>query len=177
MNKIDLPNKPSELLMLAINDLQKCYNNKKFAVDTLRTFAISKKIHVVSLEGAVMAQTLGLKDKNLIPCHMSIFEGEREGLFDHETADKLHFIMYCDCSHIEGGLGWINRWDSLSEVGKILIQNFQYFLNNITPYKNCYKDEYSIKGRKERTEEKEKEFNDYKQYLMSMYYLLRTIGI
>lgn len=59
---VTLPNKRSELLKLALADLEKCELNPRFRID-MYYWLISGPYHcVVCLAGSVMAQTLNMDD-------------------------------------------------------------------------------------------------------------------
>jgi hypothetical protein len=60
MKKTTLPDKPSELIRVAIADLEKCERSKKYTVDMGVWHTYHDKTCYVCLAGSVMAQTMGI---------------------------------------------------------------------------------------------------------------------
>jgi len=64
-----LPDKPSELIRLALDDLKKCEKSKKYKIDMWKWHESNGEC-AVCLAGAVMAQTLKVKRKrDIVPSH------------------------------------------------------------------------------------------------------------
>lgn len=62
-----LPNKPSELIRLALSDLEKCQKMKSRGINMTTWRSVEKNgVCYVCFAGAVMDRTLKLKDTNLL---------------------------------------------------------------------------------------------------------------
>jgi len=84
---VRLPRKRSELLKLALTDLEKCELNPRFRVDVCYWLMSGPYSCVVCLAGSVMAQTLNMDDGSTFVTGVHI-----PNLFSVETRRKLLFL-------------------------------------------------------------------------------------
>lgn len=97
-----LPDKPSQLIRVALRDLEKCERSKKYKIDMDMWYS-PNGVCKVCLAGAVLAQTLKFKSSE----HLSLY-GNDCGLSD-DTRNKMSAIDGFRCGGIQYGLSEIGR--------------------------------------------------------------------
>ena len=111
-----LPDKPSELLRLALEDEEKCHNSPDYIVDMeIWHRPLSGKC-TVCLAGAVMAQTLeSNKTMMLSPAK-----------FDQDTYSKLHALDYFRSGYIDDGLNCLDIYKPEGGLlSKVPVNNYK----------------------------------------------------
>jgi hypothetical protein len=95
----ELPDKPSELIRVALADLEKCKLDPRYSIDMLSWHQFDKLIGVchVCLAGAVMAKTF--------QCHPELCVNPYN--FPREIASKLHALNAFRTGAIIYGLNWL----------------------------------------------------------------------
>lgn len=94
-----LPDKPSELILVAIDDLVKCEEDPNYSIFMYDWHApIFKEPCYVCLAGSVMAKSLGADVKeSLVPSS-----------FDHDTSNKLIALDNFRVGNVQGGMQLMN---------------------------------------------------------------------
>lgn len=165
MIKNNLPNKPSELLMVALSDLEAIEKNPTYSIDL--TILHSPLNHrwlngdtrcAVCLAGAVMAQTLKVKPDINVPLNRRFLS--------KDTYQKLKAIDYFRQGQISEGL------DSLGyNIDKY--PNFVFSIDS-----DDFESEYGVAGvpySVERDYRKNKE--DFKNYIQGLIGILQSEGL
>ncbi len=76
-NKVKLPNKASDLIDLALHDLELCERNSKYKINMQNWHKLKDdNLCHVCLAGSVIAQTLKYPMKTVLPCHIINYELE-----------------------------------------------------------------------------------------------------
>lgn len=104
MNK--LPDKPSELIRLALGDMKKCEADPKYTINMDRWHdLLLEGLCAVCLAGSVMAQTL----------HEKWWRSLNLSEFDDNTALKLSALNDFRSGNVASGLWELRLWDQRKE--------------------------------------------------------------
>lgn len=106
---VTLPDKPSALIRLALQDLEKAEKSRLYAIE-MRDWHAPKGVCEVCFAGSVMAYSLGAKRHDLVTPRY----------FDDDTRRKLIALNFFRCGRIEDGLcemghslpAGVPSWDS-----------------------------------------------------------------
>jgi hypothetical protein len=113
----ELPDKPSELIRLALADLRKCEADPRYLIDMAECYRpVTSELCYVCLAGAVMAKTLG----------QDIWVDSNPLSFERDIRDKFNALHFFMCGYV--GLG-IARMGLMDEN----IERLE-FDRKITPY-------------------------------------------
>lgn len=120
MNKNKLPDLPSELILLALKDLEVIENSDDYEVDMLNWHMFDGDKCLVCLAGAVMVNTL----------NHDINTDSYPDIFNKDTCDKLYALDEFRKGHINIAL------DSMSSATEVSYPNIAYTTNHVQ-----YKDD------------------------------------